>query len=111
MLVEKKENLELLEEIKAYKIIVKYSYKEKNVFMFSLSLDGERCPATSMDDGIINHKPNQEEVEKALELAKQKENLEYEMGVYNWSVKVKKIKIQKTKRVITRIEKNIIFCD
>lgn len=109
MLLEKNEVVEVVEEKVVYKIIVSYLYNGEARFKYSLDLKGKRHGATSMVEGIIDYKPTQNEIDKAIELAKKDNNVSYEMNTYECKIEVKKVKIKKLKKVITKIEEIITF--
>lgn len=105
MLVEKKEVVKVLEEKEVYKIIVRFPRDEKkDILKFSLSLNGSTCSANSSVDGCINHRPTQEEIDKAIELLKNS-HLKETMEKYKWVVEVKKLKIKKVEKTIIKTEK------
>ena len=109
MLLENKEVKEVLKEKVVYKIIVELKRNNFVVYHFALSLKGTKYPARNTTDGIINHRPTEEEVNNAINLAIEKEYLEENFKEKGYEVKVRKITARKVKTIVTKVEENITY--
>lgn len=112
MLVKEEIVKEELEVKVVYKIIGELVLGEgenrKTIYKRSFTLDGTPYKDNSAVDGVIDHKPTKEEIEKVRKIVFNNLNLDPEY-LEKMTFKAIKLKSKKIKKIVTKVEEMIVY--